>query len=214
MCPRALLLAVLAAFSIAACQATPPSSPSPTPASLTILVTQPTQPVAFSSVTVSAYLADSDGAYKNVSAQTRWASSNSQVLSFATLAGSNDSARFQTNAGSARLLASYENLSAELPVTVGPNPMIVPFISMRSTASSPTVVRPEVGVIASYFNSAQGVGTDVAASAAWTSSDPSVVTMDRGMATGLKIGTTELTATFGGATGRLLLSVFPSQLRP
>jgi hypothetical protein len=198
----------------AGCQATPPSSPSPTPASLTILVSPATQPVAFSSMTVSAYLADSDGAYKNVSARTRWTSSNAAVLSFTSLAGANDLAVFRTSLGSARLLASYENLSAELPVTVGANPAIVPFISMRPSTLSLSVVQPAMRLQANYFNTAFGVGTDVAAAAAWTSSDPSVATMDRGMVTGLKIGTTELTATFGGATGRLLLSVFPSQLRP
>jgi hypothetical protein len=171
--------------------------------------------VAFSSMTVSAYLADSDGAYKNVSAQTRWTSSNATVLSFTGLAGASDSASFRTGLGSARLLASYENLSAELPVTVGANPAIVPFISMRPSTLSLSVVQPAMRLQANYFNTAFGVGTDVAAAAAaWTSSDPSVATMDRGMVTGLKIGTTELTATFGGATGRLLLSVFPSQLRP
>jgi hypothetical protein len=198
----------------AGCQATPPSSPSPTPASLAILVSPATQPVAFSSMTVSAYLADSDGAYKNVSARTRWTSSNAAVLSFTSLAGANDLAVFRTSLGSARLLASYENLSAELPVTVGANPMIVPFISMRSSVSSISVVRPQASIDASYFNTAFGVGTNVAASATWVSSDPSVATMDGGVVTGLKIGTTELTATFGGATGRLYLSVLPSQLRP
>jgi len=171
--------------------------------------------VAFSSMTVAAYLADSDGAYKNVSAQTRWTSSNANVLSFNSLAGSNDLAVFRTSLGSARLLASYENLSAELPVTVAPNPMTVPFISMRSSVSSVSVVRPQASIDASYFNTAfGGLGTNVAASATWTSSDPSVATIDRGAVTGLKIGTTELTATFGGATGRLYLSVLPSQLRP
>ena len=163
---------------------------------------------------VSAYLADSDGAYKNVSAQTRWTSSNATVLSFTSLAGASDSALFRTSLGNARLLAAYENLSAELPVTVGANPAVVPFISMRSSAFSPSVVRPQVRIEASYFSAVPGVGTDVAASAAWTSSDSSVATMDRGMVTGLRVGTTELTATFGGATGRFLLSVFPSQLRP
>ena len=70
---------------------------------------------------------------------------------------------------------------------------------------------PGVGTTAQFIATAvpsnSTAGLDVTAASTWTVSDTTIATVSRGLVTGVKAGSTTLTATYGGSTVSQQISI-------
>jgi hypothetical protein len=189
-------------LAVSACTATAPVAPSPTPARLVLLV-QGGATRLDSVLQFNAYLADTDGAYANVTNTTQWSVSNPAIL---RLFGGNSF--FVQNQGTVSILATNQGLAAVFPVTVAPQ-----------TFTSPVRLDPffgagdlnAIGHTKTLNATDQQRFVNVNNVATWTSADPAIATVSQGVVTAIGIGTTQITVAFGGGVDRCLVSVYPSK---
>ena len=80
-------------------------------------------------------------------------------------------------------------------------------LSSLSISGAPPGVGSTAQYIATAVPSNSTAGSDVTASATWTVSDTTIATVSRGLVTGVKAGSTTLTATYGGSTVSQSISV-------
>jgi hypothetical protein len=158
------------------------------------------------SVSLALYAINSDGAYESVTSRASWLSSNTAVATV-----SNGTAR-GAGAGAADIIATYQGLTATARVVVINSAVPVPWLDIR-TFSVPETGRT-TSATASYFVQNQSNGRDVTTEATWTSSDPSVFTVEAGRVTGRGPGTAELIATYNGVQARRYGSVPPLRALP
>src|SRR5205823_4386712 len=105
---RRLFISVLAAFTFAGCEATPPVAPSPTLSRLVILFAGPTR--ADFVFRLLAYVVDSDGAYTDVTDKALWSVSNPAILrNDGPFVGGNSFLNLAP--GTVSVLASYQGVS-------------------------------------------------------------------------------------------------------
>jgi len=205
-CPGSLLL--LAACALAsACEASPPTAPAATLDRIVVLYSGPTRPGEIFSA--RAYAVDSDGAYTDVSSQSQWTSSNPLIVTVDPTAFAGATAR-PMGAGTAIITATYQGVSGHLPVRVPARPD-PPFGPLSLSIEIKILSGPgqELRLTAVFSPS-----MDVTSAADWTSSEPSVATVNQGLVRSQRIGNTEITATYGGSSASYLIPVHPGLLRP
>jgi hypothetical protein len=204
---RLLRIAVVApVLAACACSASYPTVPSePTPVTMQILVNRPLgAAVADSAYSFSAYALRSDFAWEDVTAAAEWRSSSTAVLRPFNV----DGTFMATGPGSASVLVRHEGLAASFDVTVlAAPPLHRPRLSV-SVLPDPRVVGGS-GSAAATLSPLSGSSVTVTADAIWESSDPSVVTVDRGRLVGVGPGTATITASYQGLSDSVRVSVAP-----
>lgn len=197
---------VLVALGVG-CSAQYPESPTPVPTLAAIQLHYNSSHKGVnpgSSVSLTLYAINSEGAYESVTGRASWFSSNTAV---ATVTSGTARA---VSAGAADVVASYQGLTATARILVLGGSQY-PLLDM-------TFLAPEPGrttnAFARYFQSPSSPSRDVTAEATWTSSDPNVFTFEAGKVTGRGPGTATLTATFNGVEARSYGSVPPMRILP
>ncbi len=184
---------------ITSCAPVAPTSASAVPVALRILF------VPCSESAMSAYLVDSDEAYTNVTSLAEWRLSD-PPLAILQANGSTRSLSPLT-AGTVRVLATYGGLVAEVSVAVAPSPSITP----RFTLQVEPLTLGRNSRIGVFYNlpvlpfSRINVTND----AVWSSSEPSVMTVERGNVTVGQIGTSHITVSYAGESTTRQCSVLP-----
>jgi uncharacterized protein YjdB len=140
----------------------------------------------------------SDGSTQVITNVVNWTSSESTVASV-----SNGGKVTANSGGSATITAQFGSVNGDSTITVDPSPVALIQIS-PPTDSLPQQTGVAFQAIATF---ADGNTQDLTAFASWTSSLPSVATIDTGHATGLEPGTAIITALFDGQVGTASLTV-------
>jgi hypothetical protein len=152
--------------------------------------------------TLYAVTNDANEIFRNVSRQATWSSSDPAVVQVGS-----GVVRAVGN-GLAQVAATYEGMTAFLLIRVSPPPSF-PYLLLTNTIYVPYL--GSSGTVRARLVTGDGIAsTDVTALATWTSSDPQVATVAQGTITALRLGTVEITASYGGAVGVLRLSVQPT----
>lgn len=112
--------------------------------------------------------------------------------------------------GSYQIAASVRDTSGmtgatTVSITVQPPTPVVAVVSVAVTGSAPAVGSTSQ-LVAQATNADHSVQT-VTTTAAWASSNPAVATVSAGLVTGATNGTVVITATWGGVTGTLALTI-------
>lgn len=214
-----LLLCLIASTTlIAACDVKYPTGPS-AQASVTGLEIQ------FASLSgplrlnqefhVVVYALDSDGVYQPVNAEATLTSSDTRIVQVASLNPSSYKPESRSlravGAGRAEITATYQGRSASLPalvsaVTLPP----YPYLLLSANSSRRLTLGSTFQVAARYMESGTSqpfVTSDTATT--WTSSDPGIASVQAGLVTGLRVGTVEITVTYGGISESFRISVAP-----
>jgi hypothetical protein len=86
------------------------------------------------------------------------------------------------------------------------------FVTAGSMAPIPVTRTVQFTATGTYLASTQYSSKDLTNSATWSTSDPSVATVNRGLVTGTGIGSVTITATFDGKSGstKVVVGVTPS----
>jgi YD repeat-containing protein len=114
--------------------------------------------------------------------------------------------------GSVDIVVSSPNGAATLQNTFQYLP---PFIAVRVTPASPTITSGQRQQFTAIAVAADNSTIDVTSRATWSSSDPTVATIDaNGLASSLKAGTTSVSATFANLTQTILLTVVAPETPP
>lgn len=140
----------------------------------------------------------SDGSTQVITNVVKWTSSEPTVASV-----SNGGKVTANSGGSATITAQFASVYGDSTITVDPSPVALILISPPTT-SIPQQTGVAFQAIATF---ADGNTQDLTAFAFWTSSLPSVATIDTGHATGLESGTAIITALFDGQVGTASLTV-------
>jgi hypothetical protein len=185
----------------AACSASYPTAPAATTADFHFLYRAPTGPLPVgTSMAFDAFAVDSQRAFTNVTAQTQVSSSDPAVIQIRP-----GTSAMAVGAGTAELRANYEGRIASLPVTVIPAQRTYPYLVIDLP-----------GILAGTTQSARArlfetplQSRDVTAETVWGSSNTAIATVDRGLVAGKTVGTTVLTASFGGFSAVASVSVRP-----
>jgi hypothetical protein len=152
----------------------------------------------------AAYTFTSDGAYEEVTSKATWLSSDPLV--FRPIAGAPHSFN-AVGTGSVEVLARYSGLTSSISMFVTysdrqpfPYLSVAPGDPRLAGRRSQSVLRLHTSPTASQ---------EVTQAAAWESSDPRVVTVERGLVTGMSPGTAQITASYNGLSVSYGLSIQP-----
>jgi trimeric autotransporter adhesin len=204
---RTLSLAAILVLTLvtAGCHASYPSAPTDAaPVAFQLFFTRATGlSLVGASHQFLAYVLNSDGAFEDVTRETEWSSSDPLILRPSASRGF-----FSALApGAAEVVARWRGFtSSTWIVVVRPGLVAFPFLGI--TLAEPLTVGERAQSVATLRHSATAseVVTD---RATWTSSDPGVVTVDRGAVTAVAPGTAYITAAYDGLTATYGLSVRP-----
>jgi uncharacterized protein YjdB len=181
-----------------AIQVTAGDQPTPTVTSLTVSGNTNISVGQNSQLTATAHF--SDGSSQNVTSAATWSSATPSV---ATVLGGLVHGVAQ---GAAPITASYGGQNATVTVNVsGSTGPVVNSLSV--TGTSPMTVGQQAQYTA-IANMSDGSSPNVTSQSQWTSTNPSVATVDsNGVVTAIAQGTTTITATYQGQTGIVPLTV-------
>jgi trimeric autotransporter adhesin len=153
-----------------------------------------------------------DNSTQILTAQVQWSSSDPTVATVSNALGY-DGLGVGLNPGSVTITATLAGASASTVLTVTPATLV----SIGVTPANPSIAN---GLTRQFM--ATGVYTDnstqdLTASVAWTSSDPTVVSISNasashGLATGVRPGSVAITAASGSVSGSTNLTVTPAAL--
>lgn len=156
----------------------------------------------------------SDGSSQDISDLVTWASSAQNIAAIDTSAGANYGLATGVAAGTTQVSATLGAMSAETTLTVSA-------ASLSTIVVTPVSSTVTVGLARQFVataNYSDGRSFDVSRSVVWASSDTSVATMNvngtvnSGLASGLAVGTTQITATFASVSGSANLNVISGSL--
>ncbi len=197
---------VFLALLAMSCSAQYPAAPSPTVAGLQVFYGRATNRASsYSSFPFRAYVVWSDGAYEEVTVVATWQSSNQQVLRPSTTTGYFTVAGY----GVAEVLARYQDATATLRLAV---PRVDTTLYPRLVVSGGDPQK--VGVTAPLYLTLQrsySASDPVTTYATWQSADPSIAAVKDGAVTGLRPGTTTVSASFNGLSIEYSLSILPGK---
>jgi len=180
-----------------------------TPATLTRLEIAPATPslAAGLSQAFTATGIYSDDSNVDVTKRVTWTSSDTTVLSFSTVAGSEGLAEAE-KAGAATVTAALDGQTATTDLTVKAANLV-------SIALAPTTASLPKGTTAAF--KATGTYTDnstldITSSVTWSATDATIVSVSNavgtaGIATGVGLGTTNVVATLSGVSGQSTVTV-------
>ena len=139
-----------------------------------------------------------DGTTANVTSNATWSSSNATVATIAS-----GGIATGVTSGASSITATYGGKTATAVLNVND--------SVTSIAVTPVAASVDAGTAQQYTATAtyhSGATGDVTSSATWSSSDTAVATVTSGgLATGVTGGTSSITATYGGQTATVTLTV-------
>jgi len=169
--------------------------------------------VRSSSVTLRAYLLDSDGAYTDVTQTAEWRFAEpSAVQSLGIHLGGFGFIRAPGSTGT-RVLAQAGSVSGEISVSWQQSSSIrtPPFLEVSVL---PALRLAESLQVRATFTPSNAAPQNVTSAALWSSSDPAVARVEGTQLVGTGVGTTEVVGTFQGTTDRLMVSVLPRWSQP
>src|SRR5471030_749339 len=177
--------------------------------SVTVTPATAALPVA-GTVQLTAVANYADGSSHDVTTASAWTSATPAVASVSASGG----LATGVSAGSSVLSASFGGKSGSATLTVNP---ALPLVALTSVTVTPaTAALPVAGTVqlTAVANYADGSSHDVTALSAWTSATPAVasVSASGGLATGVSVGSSVLSASFGGQSGSATLTVNPAVL--
>lgn len=156
----------------------------------------------------------SDGSSQDISDLVTWASSAQNIAAIDTSAGANYGLATGVAAGTTQVSATLGAMSAETTLTVSAASLSTIVVTPFSSTVTVGLARQFVATA----NYSDGRSFDVSRSVVWASSDTSVATMNvngtvnSGLASGLAVGTTQITATFASVSGSASLNVISGSL--
>lgn len=146
----------------------------------------------------------SDNTSQDLTTQVTWSSSNT---AFATIGTSGLAT--SVNPGSPTITATLGGKSGSTLLTVTPATLA----SVEVTPTNPTIAKGTTRQFKATGIFSDSTKQDLTASAAWSSSDGTVASISSaGLSTGIKAGTTTITASFGGKSGTATLTVTAATL--
>jgi 6-phosphogluconolactonase (cycloisomerase 2 family) len=184
------------------------TAPSPaSTATLTSLSIEPVNPSVISGETTTEQFSAagmfSDGSHRFLTASVAWSSGTPSVATISNAPGQSGAATILSN-GSTVIDATLNGISAQTTLTVGPATLV----SVAVTPAAPAV---EVGTDIQFTATgtyADGTMKDLTDSAAWSSSNSSVASVNRkGVAQGTGAGTATIRAASGKVVGSTVLTV-------
>ena len=201
-----LAVVLCAAILIVACDASYPTTPSPAvPVALQLHFGQPLgEASVFTSYSFVAYVLRSDGAWHNATIDATWSSPDPSV--FRSLGTGVFRAE---RPGTAGVRVELQGLEAFVAIVVI-EPARQPFPRLAARGVPPRTVGATTQTTAALLQSA-AVSSDVTAQAAWTSSDPSVATVEGGRVTARRPGTVRISAMYDGLWGYYVFSIPPPE---
>jgi hypothetical protein len=201
----ALPLLVCVVTALGGCKASVPTVPDAVPVAVQILYGLPTPPlVVGSDVSLRAYVADSDFAFRDVTSQAIWSTSDSSVVQ--VLAGG----RMQAlRLGTVDVFARFEGVTGSLRVRVEPARVDYPRLFLSFGIFLTLQVGQSSSWRAQLLPTAFSAGQDVTGVATWTSSNPQVASVTQGRITGLTVGTTEINVSYNGVSHSFSYSIEP-----
>jgi hypothetical protein len=195
----AVLLALITIVTIG-CEASYPASPTPTVESLEVQYRSSMGPARVGgSVWLIPYAVRSDGAWLDVSHSVTWSSSDPSIVR------ADSDVVVALAPGTASIIASYEGISGSLELDVLPNqPSSLPTLFLQ-----PATPRALGETLSARAQWSEG-GLIVTTSATWSSSDPSVATVDaHGVVIARAPGTVRIAAAYQGVMAWYVYSVPP-----
>ena len=194
------------ALAAAACSAHYPGSPTPstTIAGVQLHYTRPHTFVSIgSSVSFTLYSIDTDGVMENVTGRATWFASDSGIATVTP-----GTARAIAN-GATDVVASFQGFTATARVLVQSS-RFFPYLEIGPAPTHQTGASSQAGAVLVNGSLRQSVADQ----AAWASSDPRVITVERGMVTSHGPGTAAITASFNGLSATYYTSVPPIRVLP
>jgi hypothetical protein len=202
-----LLVVSMAAFGAPGCSADYAASPTPAPqlAGMQLHYSRPHTFVAPGSfLTFTLYAINTDGVMENVTGRATWSPSDPRVLA----TGGAGTMRAVAD-GAADVIATYQGFVATARVVVA-RARSFPYVELTPAPTHEAGVTSQAAAM--FVQGTTRVA--VADQATWTSSDPSVLTVDRGAVTGQGPGTAAITAVFNGLPSTYYASVPPLRALP
>src|SRR6202034_2210756 len=153
-----------------------------------------------------------DNSTQILTAQVQWSSSDPTVATVSNALGY-DGFGVGLNPGSVTITATLAGASASTILTVTPATLV----SIGVTPANPSIANGLTSQFAATGVYTDNSTQDLTASVAWTSSDPTVVSISnasasRGLATGVSPGSVAITAASGSVSGSTNLTVTPAAL--
>ncbi|MGA8764282.1 MAG: Ig-like domain-containing protein, partial [Candidatus Sulfotelmatobacter sp.] len=146
----------------------------------------------------------SDGSTQNLSSAVNWSSSLTTVATIGTSGLATGAA-----IGSATITATSGLISASASLSVG-QPVLV---SMAVTPANPSFALGTTQQLAATGTYSDGSTLDLSNSATWSTGDGSIATVNgQGLAAGVALGSSSVTASSGAITGSTILTVSPAVL--
>lgn len=144
-----------------------------------------------------------DNTTANLTGAVTWASSNTNI---ATVAGNLATG---VNVGGATISATLGSLVGSTTLTVTPAALV----SIAVTPANPTITRGATRQFAATGTYTDNTTVDLTGQVAWVSTTPTVASITpTGLATGLAVGTTSISATLGGRSAATTLTVGAASL--
>ena len=154
----------------------------------------------------------SDNSTQDVTTTTTWSSSAPAVATISNSAGSNGLAQ-AVSQGSSTIGASYNGLSASTTLTV----TAATIVSLAVTPTNPSIANGTTQQFTATATFSDNTTQNVTTSATWASSRPSVATVSNaagsnGLAHGVAVGNTLISASYLGRSDASTLTVNPATL--
>ena len=148
-----------------------------------------------------------DATTQNVTAAAIWSSSQPAVATISNAAGSSGLAQ-AVAVGTTAIQASYQGVTATANLEV--TPALVSRVDV--TPSAPAIAKGLTQQFTAMAVFTDATTQDVTAMATWASADPAVASVSnaaeqKGLAQGLSVGSSEISASFQGLSGRATLKV-------
>jgi uncharacterized protein YjdB len=144
----------------------------------------------------------SDGSHQDLTTTATWSSSSPAVATINTTGLATG-----ISAGSTTITATYGSIHGSTGLTVTGSPVLV---SIAVTPVNPSIVAGTQQQFDAMGTYSDGSHRDLTTTATWTSSNPSVATINStGLATGVSAGTTTIQAASAGIYGSTSLTVTP-----
>jgi len=150
----------------------------------------------------------SDHTNQDITASVTWSSSSTAVATISNTAGSNGLAT-AVAAGSTVISATSGTISGSTTLTV----TTATLVSIQVAPANPSIALNTTGHFTATGIYSDNSHPDITASVIWSSSSTTVATVDsNGLATGVAVGSTVISATLGTIAGSTTLTVTPATL--
>jgi uncharacterized protein YjdB len=153
-----------------------------------------------------------DGTHQDITTQVTWSSSNTGVAPVSNAAGSNGRADGLA-VGIATITATISGKSANTTLTV----TAATLASIAVTPANPTVAKGTNTPLTAIGTYSDASTQDITATATWTSADTTAAAVSnaagtKGLASGLELGSSIITASIGAVSGTTTLTVSAATL--